>query len=654
MLRRALVGLLAFGGTGGCGAPDAHFFLKPVPPMCPRQAASAVRVSLLGDFPPIVLSGDPSSQTALEVPRGTARSVSVEGLSATLVTALGWSGALPGATDPVDTPVPLFYGAPDSLCPVWGLRQGRAFHRTTVLAGGQVVVTGGLDAAGGNDTLEVYPTDAPTVLMPVPLYEGVAIGHSATALPDGTLLVAGGAHPGPAALDGSGGADPARERARIYQPDGTPVGGVLLLEGGPRALHAAVRLPDGRIWLGGGCQKVKGLQPGQPPACDSADVLSTSVVYDPQGGSTPGPGPALYRPRYGHQAFLRGDGQIVLVGGMAVPDAKAKPVPALQAELIDPGDRTIRGVLVGRAGSSAGVLPAGGLLWAGGAGAGAKDGGVLFPDEVAVPAVPQLARAGGELSVFPDGAALLSGGLDDMGQAVGPLELYERGEFHVLADAFPRSGHGATILPDGTVLLTGGMLEKGPTPLVSRFVHSLRLPDATPPSWPTGMEGPSWLEPRRSDLFRFDRTTLELGKPMFVSAGRPLALALFAGVKWAGGELDVTVQFGEGATGAALILGHQSDLDYLFVALLPGKPVSLQGVRGGRVSKVAGCQGQDFVAPPPVGSAAVLRVGNGQVVLRVDGVEALRCQATVPRGAVGLGSLGGVMRFLGFSLTRGG
>jgi hypothetical protein len=416
-------------------------------------------------------------------------------------------------------------------------------------------------------------------------------------------------------------------------------------------MHAAVLLQDGKIWLGGGCNEVKGLVAGQAPSCAVGNVLNTSVVYDPQGGSLMGP--PLSQRRYGHQGFLRSDGKILVVGGMVV-NSKNQLVPADQAELVEPEDPTSTSMPAGVAGSLGGMLPAGGLLWTSEVTVAGTTGGILLPGEASLPAPPVMQRSAAGLTVLPDGEALLSGGLDDMGNPLGTLELYQNGGFSELpagAGDFAAYGHAAALLPDGTVLLAGGMLAGGePTPLVSRYVHSLRLADATPPSWPT--TGTAWLLPRRPDLFHFDGTTLSLGPATTGAGGRPLALALSAGVRWLAGELDVTVQLGAGA-GAALIFGHLSDLDFYFVPLVPGQPVSVQQVKQGQVTPVAGCRGEAFPAPPAAGSSLAVQVSGGDLVLLVDGNQVLSCAVSSPRGAVGLGGLSGTARFQGFSLVRG-
>lgn len=641
----------------GCQAPEALLSLEAQPSTCRHEPVSAVRVTLLGDFAPTVVSDGVSPEVP---PRrlglGLARSVAVEGLSARGVVALGWSGPLPAPQPGETLPVPVLYGAPDSLCQVWGLRIPRAFHRATLVAPGRVLVTGGVTPEGPADSMEPYWPGSPEGQRTMPLYEGAAIGHSATAIGEGQgggrVLIAGGARPGPAA------ADNARQRARLYNERGEPEEGVLLLEGGPRALHAAVRLPraaTATVFLSGGCARLDPLPAGKAPTCPAASVLDTTVRWDEQLGFVPGP--SLLRPRFGHESFALADGRVLLVGGTTVDPATKKLTPALDTEVLDPGAApgARPGVAAGRAGTPAALLPTESVLWA--APTTADPTGVLVPGEGEAKVAPAVPRLGATLSVLPDGAALLVGGREGVngdGAVVSAVELYEGGAFRTLPDALPRVGHAALPLPDGTVLLVGGLTEAGATsPLVSRFIHSLRVPDATPPPWPVAAAELGWIGARRPDRARFDGAELVVEAP--AAAPRP-ELALLSGVRWAGGELRVTATLRLGAPdggGAAVVLGHEGDRRFVFLRLAPGQPLGLWRVTGG-IAPDPGCVGAPVsIAELAEGAALTLRLRGGELSVRVGAQERLRCRPELPeRGALGLGSLGGQAAFRALSLSR--
>jgi hypothetical protein len=644
--------------AAACGVPEGEILLRPEPMTCRREPVSAVRVLLQGDFPETVATatlGPEAAPLRLLVPQGeVVRSVGVEGLSPRQVVALGWSGPIPETPAGGQRVVPVVYGAPDSLCQVASLRTPRAYHRATLVGDGQVLVTGGLSPEGPTDTLERHSTTSGEIFRALPTYEGAAIGHSATALPDGKLLLAGGARPEP------GRADAARSRARVYRVDGEPQGGVLLLEGGARALHGAVALPDGQVFLSGGCSRVEALAPGGVPSCAAGQVLDTSVRYDREGNFVIGP--LLAQPRYGHETHALPDGRVLLSGGYTV--AAGKVVPALQAEVLDPlaPARTRAGVLAGRSGGGSALLPGGGLLWADSGGGDGQAGGLLLPQEGALPGppAPVSARRDALLVALPDGAALLSGGRDGAGALAPALELYEAGRYRVLDDALPVIGHAAVPLPDGTLLLTGGLVGKGlvPSTQVMRFIHSLRVPDATPPAWPMApSEGPRWVAARRPDRVQFDGTTLLLSSDGAGAAGRPGELALLAGPRLLGGELTVEAAMrasGPKPVGLALVLGHKGDGDYHFVRLQPGLDVALLRVERAAVTEVGGCQRRPLPPDALRQPAAVrLRLSASGLSVWVGEEEHLRCQVAVGRGGIGLGSLGGVAQFRELKLQRG-
>lgn len=654
-MRAALLLPLLF-VTAACGVPEGEILVRPEPMTCRREPVSAVRVLLQGDFPEVVATaalGPEAAPMRLLPPEGeVVRSVGVEGLSPRQVVALGWSGPLPETLPGAQRVVPVVYGAPDSLCQVASLRVPRAFHRTTLVGDGQVLVSGGLSPDGPTDTLERHSTVSGEIFRALPTYEGAAIGHSATALPDGTLLLAGGARPEP------GRADAARSRARVYRMDGEPQGGVLLLEGGARALHGAAALPDGQVFLSGGCSRVEALTPGGVPSCVAGQVLDTTVRYDREGNFVIGP--LLAQPRYGHETHALPDGRVLLSGGYTVTAGKV--APAVQAEVLDPmaPARTRAGVFVGRSGGASALLPGGGVLWADAGGGDGQAGGLLLPQEGTLPLLPVLSRRDALLTVLADGAALLSGGRDGAGAPVPALELYEAGLYRVLDDALPALGHAALPLPDGTVLLSGGLSGKAlaPSTQVMRFIHSLRVPDATPPAWPMApSEGPRWVAARRPDRVHFDGTTLLVSSDGAGAGGRPGELALLAGARLLGSDLTVEaalLEVGPKPVGVALLLAHQGDGDYHFVRLQPGLDVALLRVERAGVMEVGGCQrrvlGADALRQP---AALRLRLSASELSVRVGEEEHLRCQVALKRGGIGMGSLGGVAQFRELRLQRG-
>ncbi len=219
------------------------------------------------------------------------------------------------------------------------MQTARILDTVTVLRDGRVLVVGGADNSVGGGALataELYDpvkgTWAATRAM-----SKARVGHTATLLPDGTVLVAGG-------WDGSGegGAPvgpPHFASAELYDPDTgtwTATGG---MDRG-RAKHAAVLLTDGSVLVSGG------------------GALAAAEIFDPGKGDWTAVG-SMVRSRQSHTATLLRDGTVLVTS----PDRVAF------AELFDPAGASWTAVpnpKPGRGGHSATLLRDGTVLVAGG------------------------------------------------------------------------------------------------------------------------------------------------------------------------------------------------------------------------------------------------------------------------------------------------
>ena len=172
--------------------------------------------------------------------------------------------------------------------------RSRAAHSATLLADGRVLVAGGCatDGCGRADrepTSEFYLPGRGFAAGP-PLAQARS-GHTATRLPDGRVLVAGGwAGEGTPPLAAAELFDPATNRF-------TPVGALREGRGG----HAAAALPDGRVLLIGGWVAAR-------RASDSVEI------FDPATGRFT-PAAPLPSPRLGPLAAPLADGSVLVVGG---------------------------------------------------------------------------------------------------------------------------------------------------------------------------------------------------------------------------------------------------------------------------------------------------------------------------------------------------
>jgi len=116
--------------------------------------------------------------------------------------------------------------------------------------------------------------------------------HSATLLPDGRVLVAGGAY------DFWG--EKATSTCEIYDPiteKWTPAASMTEA----RSSHIAILLNDGRVFVTGGY-------------AGSGYALASSEIYDPA-SNTWTPMASMHIQRYRHTAAVLNDDQIIIVGG---------------------------------------------------------------------------------------------------------------------------------------------------------------------------------------------------------------------------------------------------------------------------------------------------------------------------------------------------
>ena len=181
--------------------------------------------------------------------------------------------------------------------PTGDLRTPRLHHTATPLPGGLVLVTGGSDSEYGGNVLsssELYDPASGT-WSPVGSMAVARAHHSATLLPDGTVLVSGGG-----GSDWAGGTS-----AELFNPASgswTTASSMAL----PRRHHSATLLPDGTVLVSGGFHEYTG-------------ISSSSELYDTSTGTWRST-TAMNVTRYGHTATLLADGRVLAVGGFSTGD----------------------------------------------------------------------------------------------------------------------------------------------------------------------------------------------------------------------------------------------------------------------------------------------------------------------------------------------
>jgi hypothetical protein len=138
-------------------------------------------------------------------------------------------------------------------------------------------------------------------------------GHTATLLPDGKVLVAGGYTRSPS------GSSVVTNTAELYDPT-TGAWSVTGSLDKPRQDHTATVLPDGRILVAGGWDMGK---------WDYGYYsLSSAETYDPASGNWNSTA-NLNEPRFGHTATLLNNGQVLIAGGDGLFSAELYTPPIL-------------------------------------------------------------------------------------------------------------------------------------------------------------------------------------------------------------------------------------------------------------------------------------------------------------------------------------
>ncbi len=326
------------------------------------------------------------------------------------------------------------------------MTSARFLHTATLLADGRVLIAGGIGRGGNSDvgtlaTAELFDpakgTFSPTGRMSTP-----RDGHTATLLPDGSVLIAGGWPRGPG-TDGRSLAS-----AEIYNPSTgtfTRTGG--MTEG--RSNHTATLLNNGRVLIAGG---LAGLPGG---------FLASAELYDPSTGTFVATG-AMTRP-WADTATLLPNGKVLITRGNP-----QEPGPYVSsAELYDAssGTFTHAGYLNANHTAPTAVLLTNGQVLIAGGDIGDGDGASVIA-ELYDPSTGLFSRTGSlamgreqhTATLLPDGSVLFAGGHSLPALAV-KSELYDpvQGTFSATGDmTTARELHTATLLRSGEVLIAGG------------------------------------------------------------------------------------------------------------------------------------------------------------------------------------------------------
>lgn len=343
----------------------------------------------------------------------------------------------------------------------------RALGTASLLADGRVLIAGGGDGSilspAGTASSELYDPVSRT-LSAGPSMAASRAFHTATTLPDGRVLLAGGI--GDSLGNGTASCE-------IFHP----ASGQFLAAGPmtvPRAGHGAALLQDGRVLVCGGIPSFVGGSTNLGAVLNAA--WNTGEVYDPAADVWTPVQNAMGSPRFLPAVAILPSGAVLVASGIngatnlfgqAVPSFTATCdyyAPAANSFAPAPGI----GSGAARAGASTALLPSGDLLIAGGVVSGllgvpaATDTTRIFTTGMvfaAGPALPAAAALPG-VALLSSGKLLIAGGVN--GTLLAPTATASAAVFDGTSmTSIPplpaaRGGHVVVRMKDGGVFIGGG------------------------------------------------------------------------------------------------------------------------------------------------------------------------------------------------------
>jgi len=366
-----------------------------------------------------------------------------------------------------------------SFVPVATFIQARQAHTATLLPNGQVLLAGGYGGTAGSGSYDVLNTAEIYDPTSKAIFEtgGLATqreNHSATLLTNGKVLVAGGVTPMP----GGGGFYEDTATAELYDP----TGGTFTATGSlntARDSQAAVLLPNGKVLIVGGYLYNEGY----------FGSTASAEIYDPSTGQFTSTG-SMSVARAGCTATLLNNGTVLVAGGVSGFSLWST------SEIYDPSTGQFSSgpnLPAAEYGQSATLLSNGTVMLAGGTTTwmGSPWANVLIYDPSAntYSAIQSMAvaRSSQTATTLNDGTILVVGG-DASQNNYNTAELFQPSNDTFLAagtttdniecgsGCMPVPGtflHTATLLNDGTVLIAGGNLQDG---MLQLYETGLRVP----------------------------------------------------------------------------------------------------------------------------------------------------------------------------------
>ena len=324
----------------------------------------------------------------------------------------------------------------------------RLNQSATVLPNGRVLIAGGAIGASTVATAETYDPVAGSSRTTGSM-AGPRQLHTATLLRNGKVLVAGGSSGGVAPLG----------TAELYDPSS----GTFAATGSmatPRQAAVAALLLDGRVLVVGGY--------------DANGVLASAELYDPATGQFSATG-GLAAGRRRTTATLLADGRVLVAGGF---DSATNHYLA-SAEIYDPFSGAFAAAAnlnAARGFATATLLTNGKVLVV----AGSSDHGDLRSAELYDPAANTWTLTGSlsgtrntaAAALLPNGKVLIMSGAVGTSTFVPTTEIYDpaSGSFSIAGTlVHPRSAAASVVAPGGQVLIAGGNTASGSTASIERY-----------------------------------------------------------------------------------------------------------------------------------------------------------------------------------------